>query len=117
MKGRAIGRRALEQLAGLVTPDTIMRWYRELIANKYDGSARQQGGRRGAPASLHRLVARFATENPTWGYTRVRGALRNLGYDVGRNTIKRVLSEQGLQPAPKRGKTMPWRSSSKRTSA
>ncbi|HSR99701.1 MAG TPA: hypothetical protein VLM79_21760 [Kofleriaceae bacterium] len=67
MKGRAIGRRALEQLAGLVTPDTIMRWYRELIAKKYVGSSRRKGGRRGAPASLHRLVVRFATENATWG--------------------------------------------------
>jgi hypothetical protein len=42
-KGRAIGRRALEQLAGLVTPDTILRWHRELIAKKYDGSSRRQG--------------------------------------------------------------------------
>ena len=90
-------------------PDTILRWYRELIAKKYDGSSRRQGGRRCAPASLHRLVVRFATENPTWGYTRIRGALRNLGHDVGRNTIKRILSEQSLQPAPKRGKTMPWK--------
>ncbi|HEX3475309.1 MAG TPA: tyrosine-type recombinase/integrase [Kofleriaceae bacterium] len=46
-KGRAIGRRALEQLAGLVTPDTILRWYRELIAKKYDGTAQREGYRPG----------------------------------------------------------------------
>ena len=66
-KGRAIGRRALEQLAGLVTPDTILRWYRELIARKYDGSSRRQGGCSGTADSLQRLVVQFATDNPSWG--------------------------------------------------
>jgi HTH-like domain len=55
------------------------------------------------------LVVQFATENPRWGYTRIRGALRNLGHELGRNTIKRILDEHGLAPAPKRGTTMPWR--------
>jgi transposase InsO family protein len=108
-KGRAIGRRALEQLAGLVTPDTILRWYRELIAKKYDGTAQREGYRPGTTAPLQRLVVRFAAENPSWGYTRIRGALRNLGHELGRNTIKRILAEHGLEPAPKRGKTMPWK--------
>ena len=66
-KGRAIGRRALEQLAGLVTPDTILRWYRELIAKKYDGTAQREGYRPGTATPLQRLVVRFATENPSWG--------------------------------------------------
>jgi hypothetical protein len=74
--GRAVGRRALEQLAGLVTPDTILRWYRELIAKKYDGTAQRQGDRPGTATSLQ---------------------------------IKRILVEHGLDPAPKRGKTMPWK--------
>ena len=55
-KGRAIGRRALEQLAGLVTPDTILRWYRELIAKKYDGTAQREGYRPGTSTLLQRLV-------------------------------------------------------------
>jgi putative transposase len=50
-----------------------------------------------------------ATENPSWAYTRIRGALRNLGHELGRNTIKRILAEHGLVPAPKRGETMPWK--------
>jgi putative transposase len=108
-KGKALGRRVLDQLGGLVTPDTILRWYRELIANKYDGTARRGGGRSGTAASLQRLVVQFATENPTWGYTRLRGALGNLGHELGRNTIKRILADHGLAPAPKRGKTMPWK--------
>ena len=105
-----LGRRVLDQLGGLVTPDTILRWYRELIAKKYDGTARRGCGRSGTAASLHRLVIQFATENPSWwGYTRLRGALRNLGHELGRNTIKRILADHGLAPAPKRGKTMPWK--------
>jgi putative transposase len=108
-KGKALGRGVLDQLGGLVTPDTILRWYRELITNKYYGRARRRGERSGTAASLHRLVVKFATENPRWGYTRLRGALGNLGHELGRNTIKRILAEHGLAPAPKRGKTMPWK--------
>jgi len=108
-KGKALGRRVLNQLGGLVTPDTILRWYRELITNKYDGTARRRSARSGTAASLHGLVVQFATENPTWGYTRLRGALGNLGHELGRNTIKRILADHGLTPAPKRGKTMPWK--------
>ena len=55
-KGRLVGRRALEQLAGLVTPDTILRWYRELMAKKYDGASRRQGGRPGTATSLYRRL-------------------------------------------------------------
>ena len=69
-KGKAIGRSALEQLAGLVTPDTILRWYRELIAKRYDGTARRGCGRSGTAASMHRLVVQFATENPTSVHSR-----------------------------------------------
>ncbi len=51
---------------------------------------------------------RVAQENPTWGYTRLRGALKNLGHELGRNTIKRTLAEHGIAPAPERGKSMSW---------
>ncbi len=51
---------------------------------------------------------RVARENPTWGYTRLRGALKNLGHELGRNTIKRLLAEHGIAPAPERGRSMSW---------
>ena len=108
-KGRVLGRRVLDELAGLVTPDTILRWYHELIARKYDGAARRGTGRPGSVQSVRQLVVRFATDNPSWGYTRIRGALRNLGHALGRNTIKRILLEHGLEPAPSRRKRMPWK--------
>ena len=51
----------------------------------------------------------MAIENPTWGYTRIKGALANLGIAVGRNTIKRILNGLGIVPAPERGLIMPWK--------
>jgi putative transposase len=89
-KGKVLGRRALDEIAGLVRPETILRWYRELIAKKYDGTARRGPGRPRTRQRVEDLVVRFATENPGWGYTRIRGALGNLGHEVGRNTIKRI---------------------------
>ena len=65
--------------------------------------------RTGAQADLRRrrdireLIVRVAQENPTWGYTRLRGALKNLGHELGRNTIKRILAEHGIAPAPGAG--------------
>jgi hypothetical protein len=85
VKGRIVGRRRLGEFAGLVTPDTILRWYRELIARKYDGSARRRTGRPTVASDVERLVVRIATENPTWGYTRLVGALDNLGHQRTRN--------------------------------
>ncbi len=50
----------------------------------------------------------MARENETWGYTRIKGALQNLGHELGRKTIKRILQEHGIDPAPERGRRMPW---------
>ena len=54
------------------------------------------------------LIVRMALENRSWGYTRIQGALANLGHDVGRGTIANVLSEHGIDPAPERGKRTSW---------
>jgi transposase InsO family protein len=59
-------------------------------------------------SALAQLVARIARENPTWGYTRIRGALCNLGHEIGRSTIKRILDDHGIEPAPERSKRTPW---------
>jgi putative transposase len=107
VKGRVLGRRVLDEISGLVTPDTILRWYRELIADKYDGTARRGAGRPGTASSVRELVVRFAAENPSLGCTRIRGALRNLGHALGRNTVKRILLEHGLEPAPSRDRRIP----------
>jgi putative transposase len=101
-KAKALGRSALRSLDSIFTPDTLLRWYRQLIAHKYDGSKRHGPGRPQKHGLLAELILRTARENPSWGYTRIRGVLANLGHEVGRNTIRRLLRENGLEPAPRR---------------
>ena len=104
--GHRLGRRLLAQVATLVTPDTILRWHRELVTRKWTyraGRSRPAG----LQAYLRALVIRMATENPTWGYTRIQGALKNLGHRVGCSTIARILRAEGLPPG--RQRPMTWR--------
>jgi transposase InsO family protein len=96
-----LGRRRLEEVAAIVTPDTILRWHRRLVARKWT-YAKRRGGRPGVPAEIRRLVVRMAEENPTWGYTRTVGALKNVGHRVSRSTIARILKAHGLPPVPER---------------
>lgn len=103
-----LGRKQLKELSTIVTPDTILRWYRQLIAAKYDGSQRRGPGRPRIAGVIAGLIVRMAGDNPKWGYTRIRGALHNIGYDVGRTTIKRILAEHGIEPAPERSRQMRW---------
>src|SRR4029450_10255995 len=76
-----LGRAALRQVATIVTPETILRWHRRLIARKWTYAAKRFG-RPGVLKEIRQLVVRMAEENPTWGYTRIRGALKNLGHRV-----------------------------------
>ena len=107
---KGIPRRMLRRLGTILTPDTLLRWYRRLIAKKYDGSQRR--GRIGRPpiaADLQSLIISIATKCRSWGYTRIRGVLQSLGITVSRSTIARILREAGIEPAPKRGKGMSWK--------
>jgi transposase InsO family protein len=97
----ASGGPPLRDLATVVTPDTRLRWHRQLVARKWPYT-KKGNGRRGVLAEIRQLVVRMAEENPTWGYTRIRGALKNLGHQVGRSTIARILKAHGLHPAPNR---------------
>ena len=79
----------------------FLRWHRELVARKWTyGGARPS--RAGLQAHLRALVVRLATENPTWGYTRIQGALKNVGHRVGRSTIARILRTHGIPPGGQR---------------
>jgi transposase InsO family protein len=93
-------RQALRQLAIIVAPDTLLRWHRRLIARKWTYARTPR--RRGVLAEIRRLVVRMAQDNPAWGYTRIQGALRNVGHGVGRSTIARILKTHGLAPVPER---------------
>jgi putative transposase len=107
-KAHALGRKALNELQTLVTPDTLMRCYRQLIARKWNYSHRRGRGRPRTQHTIVELIVRMALENPSWGYTRIQGALANLGHPVGRGTIANILREQGIDPAPERGRRTPW---------
>ena len=91
---------ALREIATIATPDTLLRWHRQLIARKWTYASRP--GRRSVLLEIRRLVVRMAEENPTWGYTRIQGALKNVGHRVGRSTIRRILKAAGLPPVPQR---------------
>ena len=109
VKAQALGREALAPIASkLPHPLRFCVWYRCLIAVKYDGSKNRSPGRPPTAKDIRELIVRVARENPTWGYTRLRGALKNLGHELGRNTIKRILAEHGIAPAPERGRSMSW---------
>ena len=96
-KGKSVGRRGLGELGCIVTPDTILRWYRQLAAEKYDGSNRRGPGRPRTADDLRALVVSMAIENPSWGYSRIRDVLRSLGREMGRTTIQAILNEQGYR--------------------
>lgn len=109
VKGRELGRSKLADLATIVTPDTIMRWHRLLIAQKWDYSERRKTpGRPATEAAIAALTVRLATENPRWGYDRIVGALANLGHKLAANTVKNILLAHGIEPAPKRSKLPRW---------
>ena len=95
-----VGRAVLREIATIAAPDTLLRWHRQLIARKWTYGIKP--GRRGAWLEIRRLVVRMAEENPTWGYTRIQGALKNVGHRVGRSTIRRILKVAGLPPVPHR---------------
>jgi putative transposase len=90
--GRRLGRKALAEVASVARPDTILAWYRKLIARKFDGwKARRSLGRPRISREVEQLIVRMARENHDWGYDRIAGALANLGYEVSDQTVGNVL--------------------------
>jgi transposase InsO family protein len=98
------------ELTTIVTPDTILRWHRTLIAQKWDYSDRkqQQPGRPRIRQLIVDLILRFASENPSWGYDRIQGALANVGYRISDTTVGNVLKQHGIEPAPDRKRQTTW---------
>src|SRR5437870_3116590 len=108
--GQRLGRKALRQVACLAKPDTILAWYRKLVAQKFDGSRqRSYPGRPPVSQKIVELVVQMAKENPGWGYDRIVGALANLGHVVSDQTVGNVLRRHGLAPAPKRSRNTNWK--------
>jgi putative transposase len=85
----------------LVTPSTILRWHRRLIARRWTTQP-ARSGRPAIPAGLRALAVRLATENSSWGYRRIHGELAGLGYQIGASTIWKILHDAGFDPSTRR---------------
>jgi transposase InsO family protein len=108
--GKRLGRTALQQVACVAKPDTILAWYRRLIARKFDGSKhRISPGRPPIAPEVEALIVRFARENSGWGYDRIVGALANLGHPVSDQTVGNILRRYGIAPAPERSQKTTWK--------
>jgi len=87
LRAKAVGRHRLGQLCTIVTPDTMLRWFRVLIAKKWTYARTSPVGRPPVDPELEKLVIKLIQENPTWGSNRIVGALDNLGYTLSDSTI------------------------------
>ena len=106
--GRRLGRKALGDVATAALPDTILGWYRRLVARKFDGSKHRSPGRPLVDRAIEELIVLMAEENRSWGYDRIVGALANLGFEVSDQTVGNVLRRHGVSPAPERKRTTTW---------
>ena len=96
IKGKALSPRDRAEVCGIVRPETLLMWFRKLVARKYDGSKKRSPGRRRTPDETRNFVLRFADENATWGYTRIRDALAGIGITIGRTTVADLLRQAGI---------------------
>ena len=112
-----LGRDLLSQFGTLFSPETLLKWQRTLVARKYDGSDRRgkrgSGGKRGPKPTkanmIRKLVIQMAQENSGWGYGRINGELKKLGYDVHWQTVRRVMLDHGLLDDPDKPYKTTWK--------
>ncbi len=104
VKGHALGRAVLSQVATIVTPDTILRWHKKLIAMKWTFSGKRVG-RPGLMKEIRKLIVSMATDNLSWGYSRIQGELKKLNHTVARSTVAKTLKDNGIPPSTGRSTT------------
>jgi putative transposase len=101
-----LSRKQLKDTATIATPDTLIRWYNQLIAGKFDSGKNRNGpGRPRVDDEIEQLVVRMAEDNPTWGYRRIQGALASLGHSIDKITVRNILRRHHIDTAPKRRQT------------
>jgi hypothetical protein len=111
VKGKLLGRKRLEEIGTLFTPETILRGHRLRVAKRWDYSQRGQKpvDRPGVSEEVTELVLRKAKENPSWGCDRIQGALANLHQEISDTTVANILKAHGIEPAPERKRKTSWK--------
>ncbi|MEO2175477.1 MAG: hypothetical protein ABGY96_15405, partial [bacterium] len=110
VKEKILGRKWLEEVGTLFTPDTILRWHRTLVAKKWGYSDRREKkpSRPRIRQVIVELTVKFAKQNPTWGFGRIQGELAKVGYQICDTTVSNILKSHGIEPAPTRKRTGSW---------
>ena len=107
--GKALSPEERKKCCQIVKPGTILGWFRQMAARKYD-SSESKVGRPRKRKDIRKLVVEMALANLGWGYTKIRDALRTgLKIEIGRTTVANILLEEGIEPAPEREKKRTWK--------
>jgi len=110
LKGKALTPEEREACCQIVRPSTILLWFRQFAAQRYDSSTqRRKSGRPRKATDIRELVIRLASENIGWGFTKIHDALRGLKIKIGRTTVASMLAEAGIEPAPERNRKRTWK--------
>ena len=109
-RGKKLNEFLLGQIENTFAPSTVMKWYSELISDKYNsvGANQKKRGRKPVNEEIVREILRLAESNPSWGYDRIAGVMKYLGYDVSATTVRNVLDAHGIVPDPERRRRGDW---------
>jgi len=111
-KLKALTQRPTKQLGAVIRlfqPETVLKWHRELVRRKWHYQRGCSGGRPRTKAEVEALIVRFVRENADWGYGKLEGELRKLGYTLSEQTVANILKRHGITPAPQRSPSPSWR--------
>ena len=109
-RGKKLNEFLLGQIENTFAPSTVMKWYSKLISNKYNstGENQKKRGRKPVSEEIVKEILRLANSSHTWGYDRIAGVMKYLGYDVSATTIRNVLDAHGIVPNPERRRRGDW---------
>ena len=106
---KPLSKASLQEVALVVRPSTVIRWYKQFIAGKWDGSKnRKRPGRPRIKPETERLIIEMAQRGHSWGAKRIQSALQHVGIKIAHQTVLNVLRRHGMNPVPKGGRQMTW---------
>ena len=108
VKAKRLGRNRLGETTDLFSPNTLLGWYRDLVAKKYDGIANRQCGRPKISQEKIDLALRMAKDNPSWGAGRISNWMKHLGFKISKSSVWRIMEDNGFNPDPTIRKKGNW---------